>query len=102
MSSWSFRRRIKIIPGVRLNLSKSGISTSIGIRGANLTFGKKGTYLNTRILGMGIHKRQKISSNTKQYNEVPPIKNIPKKQDNILVLSLKKLPAKTWKASRNL
>ncbi|MCK5039365.1 MAG: DUF4236 domain-containing protein [Candidatus Aenigmarchaeota archaeon] len=91
MSLWSFRRRIKIIPGVRLNLSKSGISTSIGIRGVNLTFGKKGTYLNTRILGTGIHKRQKISSDTKQYNEVPLIKSIPKKQDNIFSVEPEKI-----------
>lgn len=28
--AWSFRKRIKIIPGVHLNLSKSGLSTSIG------------------------------------------------------------------------
>lgn len=31
--AWSFRKRIKIIPGVHLNLSKSGISTSIDIKG---------------------------------------------------------------------
>lgn len=32
--AWSFYKRIKIIPGVHLNLSKSGISTSIDIEGA--------------------------------------------------------------------
>lgn len=42
--TWSFRKRIKIIPGVHLNLSKSGISTSIDVRDANLTFGR--SYLN--------------------------------------------------------
>jgi len=61
--AWSFRRRIKIIPGVHLNLSKSGISTSIGIRGANVTLGKSGAYLNTGIPGTGIYHRQKLSSN---------------------------------------
>lgn len=68
MASWSFRRRIKIIPGVRLNFSRGGISTSIGIRGANFTFGKDGTYLNTGIPGTGIYKRQKISSSSKLNN----------------------------------
>lgn len=34
--AWNFRKRIKIIPGVHLNLSKSGISTSIGTKGANI------------------------------------------------------------------
>jgi hypothetical protein len=65
--AWSYRKRIKIIPGVRLNFSKSGISTSIGVRGANLTFGKSGTYLNTGIPGTGIYNRQKLSSS----NPVP-------------------------------
>lgn len=58
--AWGFRRRIKIIPGVHLNLSKSGISTSIGIRGANVTLGKTGVYLNTGVPGTGICHRQKL------------------------------------------
>lgn len=33
-----FNRRIKILPGIRLNLSRSGVSTSICGRGAWLTF----------------------------------------------------------------
>ena len=36
-------RRIKILPGVRLNLSKSGVSVSLGVRGANFTVRPKGT-----------------------------------------------------------
>ena len=59
--AWGFRRRIRIIPGVHLNLSKSGISTSIGIRGANVTLGKTGAYLNTGIPGTGMYLRQKLS-----------------------------------------
>ena len=58
--AWGFRRRIKIIPGVHLNLSRSGISTSIGVRGANVTLGIKGAYLNTGIPGTGIYHRQKL------------------------------------------
>jgi len=61
--AWSFRRRIKIIPGVHLNLSRSGVSTSIGVRGANVTIGKSGTYLNTGIPGTGIYQRHKLSGN---------------------------------------
>lgn len=34
-----FRRSVKILPGVRLNFSKSGVSTSIGGKGATLNFG---------------------------------------------------------------
>lgn len=58
--AWSFRKRIKIIPGVHLNLSKSGISTSIGVRGASMTFGSSGTYLNTSVPILGINNRQRL------------------------------------------
>ena len=34
-----FNRRIKLFPGVRLNLGKRGVSTSIGGRGAHVTLG---------------------------------------------------------------
>lgn len=38
-----FRKSVKIIPGVRLNLSKSGVSKSIGGRGATINLSKRGT-----------------------------------------------------------
>ena len=62
--SWTFRKRVKIIPGVHLNLSKSGISTTIGVRGASLNIGKRGTYLNTGIPGTGISHRTRISNSS--------------------------------------
>lgn len=58
--AWNFRRRVKIIPGVHLNFSKNGISTSIGVKGANITLGKSGTYFNTGIPGLGLYNRQKL------------------------------------------
>ncbi len=60
-----FQRRIKILPGVTLNLSKSGISTSVGVRGARVTFGKKGTRTTVGLPGTGIsytkYRRRKSS-----------------------------------------
>lgn len=55
-----FRKRISLFPGVRLNLSGSGLSLSTGPRGASLTFGKKGIYRNLSIPGMGIYDRARI------------------------------------------
>ncbi|RLC08862.1 MAG: DUF4236 domain-containing protein, partial [Deltaproteobacteria bacterium] len=40
--SFRFWRRIKIAPGVTLNLSKSGGSLSFGPRGAKFTVGSRG------------------------------------------------------------
>lgn len=64
-----FRRKLKIFPKVRLNISKSGVSTSLGIRGANATLGAKGAYINYGIPGTGIYDRTKISPDTNSYNE---------------------------------
>ena len=58
--AWSFRKRIKVAPGVHINLSKKGVSTSFGTKGASLTTGPRGTYLNTSIPGTGLYRRQKI------------------------------------------
>ncbi len=64
--AWSFRKRIKIAPGVHLNIGKNGVSTTVGKRGASVTFGKNGTYMNTSIPGTGLRYRSKISGNKKQ------------------------------------
>ena len=56
-----YRKRIKIAPGVNINLSGSGISATVGPRGANVNLGKKGAYLNTGIPGTGLYNRTKIS-----------------------------------------
>ena len=60
MAGWSFRKRVKIAPGVSLNFSKNGVSTTVGPKGARMTFGSNGTYLNTSIPGTGLYRRQKI------------------------------------------
>ena len=36
MGHFRFRRTIKIAPGVRLNIGKTGVSTSVGVRGVSL------------------------------------------------------------------
>ena len=36
---WRFRRSIRLFPGIRLNIGKRGVSTSIGVRGAHVTLG---------------------------------------------------------------
>lgn len=34
-----FRRSIRVLPGVRINIGKRGVSTSIGVKGAHITIG---------------------------------------------------------------
>lgn len=59
---WRFRKNITIFPGVRLNISKSGVSLTFGAKGASVSVGKDGAYLNTSIPGTGLYNRQKIYS----------------------------------------
>ncbi len=66
--AFRFRRRIKVAPGVHLNIGKNGVSTSLGTRGASITMGSKGTYLNTSIPGTGMYNRQKIGDNSPSQN----------------------------------
>jgi len=52
--SFRFLRRVKILPGVTLNLSKSGGSLSFGARGAKLTIGPHGRRTTVGIPGTGL------------------------------------------------
>lgn len=73
--SINFRKRKKIMPGVYLNFSKKGISTTIGPRGANVNVGKKGAFLNTGIPGTGLYSRQKIGGGNGTKPPAPPTTN---------------------------
>ncbi|WP_078428687.1 DUF4236 domain-containing protein [Alkalihalobacterium alkalinitrilicum] len=62
--SFRFQKRVRVAPGVRLNISKRGISTSIGPRGTSLTLGKRGLYGNVGIPGSGLSYRTRIDRRT--------------------------------------
>jgi len=49
-----FYRRFRPFPGLRLNLSRSGLSTSVGRRGAWFTLGPRGTRETIGVPGTGI------------------------------------------------
>ena len=49
-----FYRSFKVLPGVRLNVSKSGISTSLGGRGATFNFGRRGRRYTVGLPGTGL------------------------------------------------
>jgi len=55
-----FRKTIKLAPGVRLNISKSGISTSVGTKGASVNVGKRGARATAGIPGTGISYQTKL------------------------------------------
>lgn len=57
-----FRKSIKILPGVKINLSKSGVSTSVGKRGATVNFSKRGTRTTIGIPGTGLSYSSQTST----------------------------------------
>src|SRR5215472_15713668 len=59
---WRFRQSFKIIPGLRLNLSRSGLSVSIGGAPFTLNVGPHGLTGTASVPGTGISYRQHFTS----------------------------------------
>src|ERR1700744_4815255 len=57
---FGFQKRLNILPGVRINLSKSGASASMGARGADVNIGRGGVTTNAGIPGTGLSYRSKV------------------------------------------
>ena len=51
---WNFRRSFKLLPGIRLNVGKTGASISFGMRGLRTTVGKRGTATTVGLPGSGL------------------------------------------------
>ena len=49
-----FYKSVKLLPGVRLNFSKSGISTTLGVPGANMNLGRRGRRYTVGLPGSGL------------------------------------------------
>lgn len=57
-----FQKRIKVDDLITMNISKSGVSLTIGIPGMSINVGKAGSFLNLGIPGTGLSKRTKLDS----------------------------------------
>ncbi len=55
MGNFRFYRRVHVFPGLSVNLSKSGPSLTMGVRGAHVTFGRTGIRKTVGIPGTGIY-----------------------------------------------
>lgn len=64
-----FRKSIKLAPGVRMNISGSGLGWTLGPRGASIGIGKRGARLNTSF--MGFSSSQKLSGPSKKARHTP-------------------------------
>jgi hypothetical protein len=68
--AWRFRKSFSPLPGVRLTLSKRGLSTSIGAGPFRLRVGSRGPAVTTTIPGTGLSFSQPLGSN-RQPRAVP-------------------------------
>ena len=55
MGNFRFYRRMRIFPGLSVNLSKLGPSLTVGMRGAHVTMGPRGVRRTVGIPGTGIY-----------------------------------------------
>jgi len=68
---WRFRHSFKVIPGVRLNLSKTGLSCSVGGAPFTLNVGPRGVYGTASLPGTGISYRQRIGGSATPHDSNP-------------------------------
>ena len=59
------QRRIRLGKFIRLNISKSGVGVSAGVRGLRISTGPRGTHLSLGIPGTGLSYRKQLSSKKK-------------------------------------
>ena len=73
-----FRKSLKIAPGLRLNISKTGVSASIGRKGATVNVSKRGTRVTAGLPGTGLsasHLFKAGSSRSNQAAAAPTFKD---------------------------
>ncbi len=60
-----FRKSIKVAPGLRINVGKTGASCTFGARGASVNVSKQGVYANTGLPGTGLSQRTRVGSSSR-------------------------------------
>ena len=90
-----FRKSVKITKGVKLNLSKSGPSLTVGPgKGISFNVGGKGAYLNWSIPGTGVYDRVRLDTLAKKFLGFGEDKKEEKKPASSAKKTMGKAPAK--------
>lgn len=94
-----FRQSFQLFPGVRINISKSGISTSLGVPGATVNLGSRGATATVGIPGSGMSYSMRLpaapprspaapSSPRPNQKVTPPLTQTPSQAPNSNQLSV--------------
>ena len=73
--AFRFQKRIKILPGLRLNVSKTGVSWTVGTRGASVTTRDGNLTGNVGLPGTGLSYRKRLDlpeAETEPVSQEPP------------------------------
>lgn len=81
---WRYRRSVKLFPGVKINLSKTGASLSVGGRGATMNIGKRGVRRTLSIPGTGISYVTQRSWSPPPNTSTPATTSPPQQQSKAL------------------
>lgn len=75
--TWRFRKSFSPLPGVRITLSPSGVSTSVGVGPFRATIGPRGPAITANIPGTGLSFRHALGSSPPQRPADPPTPRAP-------------------------
>ncbi len=67
LPGFRFRKSFTLLPGIKINLSKSGVSTSVGKKGATVNLSSKGTTGSVGVPGTGMSYRKQLAKGGKGY-----------------------------------
>jgi hypothetical protein len=65
---WRFRKSFKVMPGVRLNVSRRGLSATLGASPFSVGIGSAGAFANVTLPGTGISYRHRLGGSA----DIPP------------------------------
>lgn len=68
-----FRKSVRLMPGVRLNFSNRGVSTSLGGSGATVNIGKRGVRATAGLPGTGLSYSQQLLSTSGRTEQPTPL-----------------------------
>lgn len=95
-----FRRSLKVLPGVRLNIGLRGLSWTVGTRGASVGVGSRGTRLNVGVPGTGLSMSQRLDASSFQSTQATPtnerIAPVANEHDHTLIERMGSPRANRW------
>ncbi|MBT2909682.1 DUF4236 domain-containing protein [Vibrio anguillarum] len=60
MKGLRYQKRVRVLPFLWLNLSKTGVSVTLGGRFVKLNIGRQGVWLSGSLVGTGLSFRKKV------------------------------------------